>query len=55
MLRTFNLGCGLIVVSAPDEAAGIATHFAQRGHDCWQVGQVTEGVGEVLFDGDLAL
>jgi len=55
MLRTFNLGCGMIVVSAPDEAVEIATHFAQRGHDCWQVGRVTEGVGEVLFDGDLAL
>ena len=55
MLHTFNLGCGMIVVSAPDEAASIAAHFAQRGHDCWQVGHVTEGVGEVLLDGDLVL
>lgn len=55
MLRTFNLGCGVIVVSAPDEAVDIAAHFAQHGHGCWQVGQVTEGVGEVEFEGDLAL
>ena len=43
----------MAAVSAPDAAAGIAAHFSQRGHDCWQVGQVTEGVGEVLFHGDL--
>jgi phosphoribosylformylglycinamidine cyclo-ligase len=55
MLRTFNLGCGMIVVCAPDEAADIAAHFAQRGHDCWQAGHVTEGVGEVLLDGVLTL
>ena len=55
MLRTFNLGCGLVVVSAPDEAADIAAHFARRGHDCRQVGHVTKGVGEVRLDGDLAL
>ena len=55
MLRTFNLGCGLIVVSAADEAPDIAAHFARRGHDCWQVGHVTEGVGEVQLEGDLAL
>jgi phosphoribosylformylglycinamidine cyclo-ligase len=55
MLRTFNLGCGMIVVSAPGEAVEFAAHFAQRGHDCWQVGHVTEGIGELLFDGDLAL
>jgi phosphoribosylformylglycinamidine cyclo-ligase len=53
MLRTFNLGCGLIVVCAPDEAAAVAAQFAQRDHDCWQVGHVTEGAGEVLLDGDL--
>jgi phosphoribosylformylglycinamidine cyclo-ligase len=55
MLRTFNLGCGMIVVSSPDEAADIEAHFSRRGHDCWQVGQVTRGVGEVLLDGAPAL
>ena len=24
------------------------------GHECWRVGHVTERLGEVLFDGDLA-
>jgi phosphoribosylformylglycinamidine cyclo-ligase len=55
MLRTFNLGCGLIVVCSPGDVAGIAAHFSRRGHDCWQVGHATEGAGEVLLDGDFAL
>lgn len=55
MLRTFNLGCGLIVVCDAAEASLVTAHFAQQNHECWRVGEVTEGAGQVLLEGDLAL
>jgi phosphoribosylformylglycinamidine cyclo-ligase len=55
MLRTFNLGCGLIVVCDANAAPDVVARFGEHGHDCWQVGTVTKGVGEVLFEGELAL
>jgi len=53
MLRTFNLGCGLIVVCDPREAAATIAHFSSQGQDCWPVGEVLEGTGEVLLTGDV--
>jgi len=55
LLRTFNLGCGLIVVCDAAEALLVATHFAHHDHECWQVGAVTEGAGEALLEGRLVL
>ncbi len=55
MLRTFNLGCGLIAICDEATAPTAVAHFGAHGHDCWQVGTIAEGSGEVLFDGALAL
>jgi phosphoribosylaminoimidazole (AIR) synthetase len=54
MLRTFNLGCGMIVVCAAGDADTAREHFVAQGHDCWKVGDVIDGTGEVLFDGEIA-
>ena len=53
MLRTFNLGCGLLVVCAVDEAEAVSAHFQGEGHDCWTVGRISEGMGQVLLEGEL--
>jgi len=51
MLRTFNLGCGLVLVCESSDAASTIAHLASRGHDCWQVGAAIEGTGDVLLEG----
>jgi len=40
MLRTFNLGAGLIVVAAPDAAAAVAAHQASQGYDSAIIGTI---------------
>jgi phosphoribosylformylglycinamidine cyclo-ligase len=40
MLRTFNLGAGLIVVAAPDAAAAVAAHLASQGYDSAIIGTI---------------
>ena len=55
MLRTFNLGCGLIAITDPDAAATTIAHFEEQGHRCWRVGEATTGAGRVRFTGDLPL
>jgi phosphoribosylformylglycinamidine cyclo-ligase len=53
MLRTFNLGCGLMVVCAPESAKGLAEHFAAYGLDCWEVGHIITGEGNVVCEGQI--
>lgn len=53
MLRTFNLGCGMIVVCDRQDTQAVIAHLAAQGHSCWQIGEAAEGRGEVEFTGDL--
>lgn len=58
MLRTFNLGAGLLVVAASDAVEGIAAHLAAQGYENRVIGDITpaEGAegGRVAFTGALA-
>jgi len=49
MLRTFNLGVGMIVVTSPQDAARVKHHFADAGEPFYEVGEVIEGSGQVVF------
>ena len=40
MLRTFNLGAGLLLVAAPESAAAIGAHLAARGYESAVVGEI---------------
>jgi phosphoribosylformylglycinamidine cyclo-ligase len=40
MLRTFNLGAGLIVVAAPESVAEIGAHLAAQGYASTTIGEV---------------
>ncbi|MFO1157416.1 MAG: phosphoribosylformylglycinamidine cyclo-ligase [Reyranellaceae bacterium] len=43
MVRTFNCGLGMIVVTAPADAAAVATHLTQAGETVHEVGVVERG------------
>ena len=47
MARVFNLGIGMVVVVAPDDAFRAIDVLRERGHRAVQIGEVVEGRGEV--------
>ena len=57
MLRTFNLGAGLLIVAAPEAVEPIAAHLAGQGYESGVIGEIVaadggEG-GRVAFSGAL--
>ncbi len=50
MLRTFNMGLGLVLAVAPGEAQAATSLLATRGLDAWVVGGVEKGVGEATCE-----
>jgi phosphoribosylformylglycinamidine cyclo-ligase len=48
MFRVFNLGVGMIVVTAPDQAQSVADELAAAGERSWVLGEVVEGEGVEL-------
>jgi phosphoribosylformylglycinamidine cyclo-ligase len=53
MLKTYNMGVGLTLVVAADTAEDIAEHIRSHGHDCYKIGQIARGRGEVNYAGRL--
>jgi phosphoribosylformylglycinamidine cyclo-ligase len=47
MHRTFNMGVGMVVVCAPQDAASIEAHLRGRGEDVYTIGRVVAGSREV--------
>jgi phosphoribosylformylglycinamidine cyclo-ligase len=43
MYRTFNMGVGMVVICAPEDADTVRSHFDSPGNDCYRIGRVTEG------------
>jgi phosphoribosylformylglycinamidine cyclo-ligase len=50
MLRTFNLGIGMVVVTSPQYIEMVFDHLAQVGENYHLIGEVVEGEGRVRFD-----
>ena len=47
MLRTFNMGVGLILVASPDRAEQLIDELAARGgRDAHVIGEIVEGDGD---------
>jgi phosphoribosylformylglycinamidine cyclo-ligase len=57
MLRTFNCGIGMIVITAPKDAAAIAQAFTKAGDKAVTIGEVIRAPSEprVVYDGKLDL
>lgn len=49
MYRTFNMGIGMVIVCAPQDAATVKSNLEQRGDSVYQIGRVTRGNREVLI------
>lgn len=53
MLRTYNLGVGLVAVASKDSAKEIAAHFKKEGLACSSIGSIIAGNQDVTFAGQL--
>jgi phosphoribosylformylglycinamidine cyclo-ligase len=49
MYRTFNMGVGLVLICAAQDAEAIQSHFARRDEPCYEIGRVVEGNREVII------
>lgn len=52
MDRTFNMGVGMVLVVASDAAEGIIGRLAQDGRRAWRLGQIRDGDGSVVMEGE---
>ena len=48
-LKTFNMGLGMILAVAPQQAEEVAQLLADAGEEVYIVGQVVPGVGKVVY------
>ncbi|TVY06963.1 phosphoribosylformylglycinamidine cyclo-ligase [Paenibacillus cremeus] len=51
MFRTFNMGIGMVVIVAEDDAAKAVELFEQKGEKAYTLGRVTAGERIVTFNG----
>lgn len=49
MFRTFNMGVGMVIICARQNAEIIKSHFEALGQPCFSIGTVTSGQQEVKF------
>jgi len=50
MFRTFNMGIGMVIICAQEDADQIAFRMRERDFKCFEVGRVSEGPGSVLIE-----
>ena len=51
MYRAFNMGVGMVVITAPEDAGDVCANAAASGIAAWEVGRVVPGDGRVRLDG----
>ena len=50
MYRTFNMGIGMVVICAPDDAATIKAQVESAGDACYEIGHVVKGEKRVVLN-----
>lgn len=54
MLRTFNMGAGMMAVVRPAFAQEALAHLKTQGVEAYEAGVIVQGSGEVALEGELA-
>jgi phosphoribosylformylglycinamidine cyclo-ligase len=49
MFRTFNMGLGMIIVCAPENANAIRSHVELSNGECYRIGSTVPGSREVII------
>jgi phosphoribosylformylglycinamidine cyclo-ligase len=49
MFRSFNMGVGMVIVSAREDVPTFLDHFKTRGEECYQIGRVVSGDRQVTL------
>jgi phosphoribosylformylglycinamidine cyclo-ligase len=49
MFRAFNMGVGMIVVTAPEDATGVLETLTRDGEKPWRIGEVVTGTRNVIL------
>ncbi len=49
MYRTFNMGIGMILVTAPEDASAVCARFAARGEPVYEIGEIVAGERAVHY------
>ena len=49
MYRTFNMGVGMVIVASVEDRAVIKSHLESQGEQCYEIGEVVNGNGEVTI------
>ncbi|MEK6333829.1 MAG: phosphoribosylformylglycinamidine cyclo-ligase [Acidobacteriota bacterium] len=50
MFRTFNMGIGMVIVCAKENATNVHAQIEAAGEDCYEIGRVVPGSGQVMID-----
>jgi phosphoribosylformylglycinamidine cyclo-ligase len=50
MYRTFNMGVGMVIVCAANNVEKIRAHLQSKGEQCYEIGKVVAGNGEVTLN-----
>jgi phosphoribosylformylglycinamidine cyclo-ligase len=50
MFRVFNMGVGLVTISAPDAVQSVLSAARGAGVDAWTLGEITGGEGRVILN-----
>ena len=51
MYRTFNMGIGMVLLVAADEAGAVQGKLAAQGETCYVLGKVVKGKHDVTIRG----
>ena len=51
MFRTFNMGIGMMLFVPQNQVGALCAELKGKGENCYTIGTVTEGSGEVLLQG----
>ena len=54
MYRAFNMGVGMVVITALENATRVVQQAQLSGIDAWELGRLVPGTGKVRFDGVIA-